>query len=119
MVHSSNVSGLLITLKQMHEMASYLSKKPVTELVVAYQVCRAEALKFQARWVPVDYPQNSDSKKTMIVLVLYEHSSEEKVDAKKSNRTKLARTAKEWLKARGVSGTEKIKFVTTEDPFYY
>ena len=69
--------------------------------------------------MPVDYPQNSDSKKTRIVLVLYEHSSKEKVDAKKSNRTKLARTAKEWLKARGVSGTEKIKFVTTEDPFYY
>lgn len=68
--------------------------------------------------MPVDYPQNSDSKKTSIVLVLYEHSSEEKIEAKKSNRTKLARTAKEWLKACGVSGTdlEKIKFVTTEDP---
>ena len=117
MVH--NISGLLISLKQMHEMASHLSQKPVTELVVAYQVCRAEALKFQTRWVPVDYPQNSDSKKTRIVLVLYEHSSEEKIDAKKSNRTKLARTAKEWLKARGVSGSEKIKFVTIEDPFYY
>ena len=117
MVH--NVFGLLINMEQMHEMASHLSQKPITELVIAYQVCRAEGLKFQARWVPVDYPQNSESNKTRIVLVLYEHSSEEKVDAKKSNRTKLARTAKEWLKACGVLGTEKIKFVTTEDPFYY
>ena len=117
MVH--NVSGLLISMKQMHEMASHLSQKPVTEQVVAYQICRAEALKFQTRWVPIDYPQNSDSKKTSIVLVLYEHPSEEKVDAKKSNRTKLARTAKEWLKARGVSGTEEMKIVTAEDPFYY
>jgi hypothetical protein len=105
MVH--NVYGLLISPNQIHEMASHLSQKPVTELVLAYQVCHAEALKFQARWVPVDYPQNSDAKKTSIVtvLVLYEHSSKEKVDAKRSNRTKLARTAKEWLKMRGVSGT--------------
>ena len=108
MVH--NVSGLLISLKQMHEMASHL-----------YQVCHAlaEALKFQARWVPVDYSQNSDSKKTRIDwYYMNTPLTEEKVDAKKSNRTKLARTAKEWLKARGVSGTEKLKFVTTEDPFY-
>jgi hypothetical protein len=103
MVH--NISGLLISLKQ----------NPVTELIEAYQVCRAEALKNNAGWVPVDYPQNSDSKKTsMIVLVLYEHPLEEKIDVEKSNRTKLARTAKEWLKARGMSGTKKIKFVTTE-----
>ena len=117
MVH--NISGLLISLKQMHEMASYLSQKPVTELIEAYQICREEALKRNARWVPVDYPQNSDSKKTSIILVLFEHPLEEKIDVKRSNRTKLARTAKEWLKARGMLGTEKIKFVTTEDPFYY
>jgi ribosomal protein L7/L12 len=117
MVH--NISGLLISLKQMYEMASHLSQKPVTELLEAYQVCRAEALKNNARWVPVDYPQNSDAKKTRIVLVLYEHPSEEKIDVIKSNRTKLARTAKERLKVRGMSGTEKIKFVTTDDPFYY
>ena len=117
MVH--NISGLLISLKQMYEMASHLSQKPVTELLEAYDVCREEALKNKARWVPVDYPQNSDSKKTSIVLVLCEHPSEEKIDTEKSNRTKLARTAKEWLKARGVSRAEKIKFVTTEDPFYY
>ena len=42
MVH--NISGLLISLKQMHEMASYLSQKPVTELIEAYQICREEAL---------------------------------------------------------------------------
>ena len=114
MVH--NVSGFLISLEQMHEMASY--KKPVTELVVAYQVlpCRSSEVpgSLGACRLPTELRFEEN-------LVLYEHFSEEKIDAKKSNRTKLARTAREWLKACGVSGTdsEKIKFVTTEDPFYY
>ncbi|KAF8966964.1 hypothetical protein BDZ97DRAFT_589937 [Flammula alnicola] len=116
MVH--NIAGLLITMKQMREMASHLSQKPVTELTEAYHICRAEALKFQTRWVPLDYPKDSDLKKPRILLVLREHESEKTIDVKKGGRTKLARTAREWLKARGVSGAEKIKFVDTEDPFY-
>ena len=65
MVH--NISGLLITLKQMHEMVSHLSQKPVTELVVAYQVCRAEALKFQTRRLPTEFRFKENQDRISIV----------------------------------------------------
>ncbi|KAF8966966.1 hypothetical protein BDZ97DRAFT_590056 [Flammula alnicola] len=107
MVH--NIAGLLISMKQMREMASHLSQKPVSGLSEACHICRAEALKFQTRWVPLDYPKDSDLKKPRILLVLYEHDSEKKLNVEKAGRTKIARTAREWLKARGVSGAEKIK----------
>lgn len=47
------------------------------------------------------------------MLVLWVHDSEKKINLDNRNSCKLAVTAREWLKARGVSGAEDIEFVDT------
>jgi len=110
-----HIAGLLISIDQMYEMASHIAQKPMTDLTLSYGVCRDEALKTGSRWVPVDYP--AKSKKPGIVLVLLEHDAEKKIGLNKWRAGKRVATAKQWLKDRGISGTEKIQFVTTQDPF--
>ncbi|KAF8157589.1 hypothetical protein BJ912DRAFT_936710 [Pholiota molesta] len=43
------------------------------------------------------------------MLVLFEHSSEKKFNVKKAKKSHHTMTARDWLKARGVPDTEKLK----------
>ncbi|KAF8958793.1 hypothetical protein BDZ97DRAFT_1923409 [Flammula alnicola] len=109
------VAGLLINYKQMREMASFLAKTEVTSNDVAYSLCSREAEKVRSRWVPVDYPE--DSQRPRIVLALVEHDGDKKISTKKWNESHRAQTARKWLKDRNVSGTEEMIFVSVDDPF--
>ncbi|KAF8970083.1 hypothetical protein BDZ97DRAFT_2055394, partial [Flammula alnicola] len=99
------VAGLLITYKQMREMASFLANTEVTSNDVAYSLCSREAEKARSRWVPLDYPE--DSQRPRIVLALVEHDGDKKISIRKWNESHRAQTARKWLKDRGVSGTEE------------
>ncbi|KAF8200184.1 hypothetical protein BJ912DRAFT_921664 [Pholiota molesta] len=109
----NHVVGLLLSYKQMVEFGTYLAGKPLAHGDNAFGYCRKEVRKFQHRFIAIDYPKGSLKGKLM--LVLWDHDSEVEFNLEKAKTSKLTMTARDWLKQRGVSDTENLKFVDTED----
>ncbi|KAF8200186.1 hypothetical protein BJ912DRAFT_1054574 [Pholiota molesta] len=111
----NHVVGLLLSWKQMRDFGTFVAGKPLGSTIEAFPYCTEEVEKFHHRFIGIDYPKGS--KKCKLMLVLFEHSSEKKFNVKKAKKSHHTMTAREWLKARGVPDTEKLKFVDTEDTF--
>jgi hypothetical protein len=109
----NHVVGLLLSTKQMVELGTYVAGKPLDDDENAFSYCRREVRRFQHRFIALDYPKGSQKPKLM--LVLWDHDSETEFNLQKAKRSKLTMTARDWLKNRGVSDTENLKFVDTED----
>ncbi|KAF8200185.1 hypothetical protein BJ912DRAFT_921665 [Pholiota molesta] len=110
----NHVAGLLLSWKQMRELGTFIAGKPLgRDKMEAYPLCLREVEKTNHRLIVFDYP--AGSKKCKLMLVLFEHNSQRKFSKKKARDLHHTVTAKEWLKARGVSDTENLKFVDTED----
>jgi|SRR5277367_4080377 len=109
------VAGLCISLRQMLQMASHLKDDEIKDVHVAFNIYAEEAEKARSCWVPVDYPKNS--KNPVIVLALYEHEGDRRINIKKWNDSHRAKTARKWLADRGVLYAETLRFVSIDDPF--
>jgi hypothetical protein len=109
----NHVVGLLLNTKEMVELGTYVAEKPLNDDEDAFHYCCEEVRKYQHRFIALDYPKGSKNPKLM--LVLWDHDSGTEFDLEKAKRSKLTRTARDWLKKRGVSNTERLMFVDTED----
>lgn len=95
-------------------MANHISDTPVKGGYDAYPICFDEAAQSHFRFVPLDYPNGSQ--KCRLMLVVWEHDSNTKLNLKKSSESRFVKRAKEWLQERGVPSVEKIRLVDAEDP---
>ena len=114
--NESHVIGLLLSFEQLYEMATFLSAKRVPTVTVsndseAFGICSEEALAHNINLVPVDYPVGS--KRPWIVVAFFLHNGAKKFSAKKWGQSRKAAKAREWLKARGVSGVDELRCAST------